>query len=244
MSKNMERWDIYDADKNKTGRTMIRNDFPMKDGDYHLSVLGIVTDGKGRFLITQRKADKAWAPLSWEVPGGGVQAGETSEQAVRREVSEETGLKLDGADIPNEGPARISLIEQKPTGHGTQWLADWLNERYTKASCVVIDGRNGVDVLVEKISDTWKVKGSVIRPGVKDVIASVSTLTNALSEKEMTWYSKQEALRDSAVTSVKRSLGGGWGFGGENSTPIEAAALALWGAKQSKRDPGRKMRIG
>jgi 8-oxo-dGTP diphosphatase len=99
MSKNMERWDIYDADKNKTGRTMIRNDFPMKDGDYHLSVLGIVTDGKGRFLITQRKADKAWAPLSWEVSGGGVQAGETSEQAVRREVSEETGLKLDGADI-------------------------------------------------------------------------------------------------------------------------------------------------
>ena len=153
-------------------------------------------------------------------------------------------VSLCGAVIPKEGPARISLIDQKPTGHGTQWLADWLNERYTKASCVVIDGRNGVDVLVEKISDTWKVKGSVIRPGVKDVIASVSTLTNALNEKEMTWYSKQEALRDSAVTSVKRSLGGGWGFGGENSTPIEAAALALWGAKQSKRDPGRKMRIG
>ena len=153
-------------------------------------------------------------------------------------------VSLCGAVIPKDGPARISLIEQKPTGLGTQWLADWLNERYSKASCVVIDGRNGVDVLIDKIADTWKVKGSVKKPGVKDLIAAVSTLTNALDEKTVTWYSKQEALRDSAVTSVKRSVGGGWAFGGENSTPIEAAALALWGAKNSKRDPNRKMKIG
>lgn len=153
-------------------------------------------------------------------------------------------VSLCGAVIPKDGPARISLIEQKPTGLGTQWLADWLNERYDKASCVVIDGRNGVDVLIDKIADTWKVKGSVKKPGVKDLIAAVSTLTNALDEKTVTWYSKQETLRDSAVTSVKRSVGGGWAFGGENSTPIEAAALALWGAKNSKRDPNRKMRIG
>jgi hypothetical protein len=153
-------------------------------------------------------------------------------------------VSLCGAVIPKDGPARVSLIEQKPTGLGTQWLADWLNERYTKASCVVIDGRNGVDVLIDKIADTWKVKGSVKKPGVKDLIAAVSTLTNALDEKTVTWYSKQEALRDSAVTSVKRSVGGGWAFGGENSTPIEAAALALWGAKNSKRDPNRKMKIG
>ena len=51
-------------------------------------------------------------------------------------------------------------------------------------------------------------------------------------------------MRESAVTSVKRSIAGGWGFGGDNSTPIEAAALALWGAKNSKRDPAKKMRIG
>ena len=109
---------------------------------------------------------------------------------------------------------------------------------------MVIDGRNGVDVLIDKIAGTWKQKGSVIKPGVKDVIASVGNLTNALTEKTVTWYDKQEALRDSAVTSIKRPIGGGWGFGGENSIPIEAAALALWGAKTSKRDPNRKMRIG
>ena len=151
---------------------------------------------------------------------------------------------LCGAVIPAKGPARISFIQKKPTGQGTQWLAKWLIERYSQASCVVIDGRNGVDVLTDKISDTWKAKGSVIKPSVKDVIASVSLLTDALNEKTVTWYKKQETLRDSAITSIKRPIGGGWGFGGENSTPIEAAALALWGAKNSKRDPNRKMRVG
>ena len=151
---------------------------------------------------------------------------------------------LCGAVIPKEGKARISLIDRRPTGYGTQWLADWLNQRYNKASCVVIDGRNGVDVLVEKINDTWRMKGSVIRPTARDVIASVSTLTDALNEQTVTWFEGQEVLRDSAVTSTKRPIAGGWGFGGDNSAPIEACALALWGAKNSKRDPERRMRIG
>lgn len=151
---------------------------------------------------------------------------------------------LCGAVLPSDGPARISLIEQKPTGHGIQWLADWLNERYLKASCVVIDGRNGVDVLVDKITGTWKYKGSVIRPSTKDVIAAVGTLTNGINEKTITWYEQQEALNESAITSVKRPIGGGFGFGGDFSAPIEACSLALWGAKISKRDPNRVMKIG
>ena len=153
-------------------------------------------------------------------------------------------VSLCGAVLPAEGPARISLIEQKSTSYGTKWLADWLNARYTQASCVVIDGRNGVDVLVDRISGVWRMKGSVIRPTAKEVIASVGTLTDALNEQTVTWYEKQLALRESAITSVKRKIGGGWGFGGENATPIEAAALALWGAKTSKRDPSAQMRIG
>ena len=153
-------------------------------------------------------------------------------------------VSLCGAVLPADGPARVSLIEQKSTSYGTKWLADWLNARYTQASCVVIDGRNGVDVLVDRISGVWRMKGSVIRPTAKEVIASVGTLTDALNEQTVTWYEKQLALRESAITSVKRKIGGGWGFGGENATPIEAAALALWGAKTSKRDPSAQMRIG
>lgn len=153
-------------------------------------------------------------------------------------------VALAGAVIPAEGPARISLIEYRSTGEGTKWLADWLNARSEKASCVVIDGRNGVDVLVDKISDVWRYKGSVMRPGVKEVIASVGLLVDSLNEQTITWFKDQEPLKESATTATKRPIAGGWGFGGNNSAPIEACALALYGAKTSKRNPGRKMLIG
>lgn len=153
-------------------------------------------------------------------------------------------VALCGAVCPKDGPARISLINRQPMSVGIQWLADWLNARYDKACCVVIDGRNGVSTLVEKIAPTWRYKGSVICPRAGDVIASVSTLTNEVSEHTVTWFAGQEQLTESATTSTKRAIGGGFGFGGENSAPIEAAALALWGCRTSKRDPSRKMRIG
>ena len=109
----MEIWDIYDVNKQPTGRTMKKNDWHMQPGDYHLTVLGVIRNSKGQFLITQRVLTKAWAAGWWEVSGGGVQAGETSLQAVRREVFEETGIDVAGAaggyqfsyrrDNPDEG---------------------------------------------------------------------------------------------------------------------------------------------
>jgi hypothetical protein len=153
-------------------------------------------------------------------------------------------VALCGAVEDADGITRISMIDRRSTGQGTQWLADWLNERSNKACCVVIDGRNGVDVLIDKISHIWRFKGSIIRPSVKDIIASVSMLTDALNEHKLTWYSKQIDLRDSAVTSTKRPISGGWGFGGDNSIPIEACSLAMWGVKTSKRNPSKSMRIG
>lgn len=88
----MEQWDIYDENKQLTGRTMNRNDWNMQPGEFHLTVLGVLQCPDGKFLITRRKLDKEWAPGWWEVPGGGVRAGETSEQAVLRELQEETGI--------------------------------------------------------------------------------------------------------------------------------------------------------
>lgn len=151
---------------------------------------------------------------------------------------------LCGAVCPKDGKARISLIERKPTGMGIRWLADWLNHRVKVGCCVVIDGKNGVDVLVDRISDTWRAKNSVIRPGAKDMIAAASLLMTELNEQSITWYAEQEALNDSALSVVRRPISGGWGFGGDDSAPIEAASLALWGCRNSKRDPTKTMRIG
>ena len=94
----MEFWDIYDENKQLTGRKMKRNDWCLKEGEYHLTVLGVIARPDGTFLITKRVMTKAWAPGWWEVSGGGVQAGESSEEAVRREVKEETGLDVRNAE--------------------------------------------------------------------------------------------------------------------------------------------------
>jgi len=119
-----ERWDIYDVNKQLTGRTMKRNDWNMQPGDYHLTVLGVIRRADGRFLITQRVMTKSWAPGCWEVSGGGVMAGESSEEAVRREVFEETGIDVcrtskSGADQDNcqdfpEGAYRFTYRRDNP----------------------------------------------------------------------------------------------------------------------------------
>lgn len=115
----MELWDIYDSNKQRTGRTMKRNDWCLKDGEYHLTVLGVVARPDGRFLITKRVMSKAWAPGWWEVSGGAVQAGEDSRDAVVREVKEETGLDVSNA----EGGYLFSYQRENP-GEGDNYFVD------------------------------------------------------------------------------------------------------------------------
>ena len=75
-SDKMEFWDIYDINKRPTGRTMKRNDWCLKDGEYHLTVLGVVARPDGTFShYPKRVMTKAWAPGWWEVSGGAAQAG-------------------------------------------------------------------------------------------------------------------------------------------------------------------------
>lgn len=115
----MELWDIYDAEKKRTGRTMKKNDWCLKEGEYHLTVLGIVMHKDGRFLITRRVMTKAWAPGWWEVSGGAAQAGEDSKEAVLREVREETGL-----DVKEwEGGYLFSYKRENP-GEGDNYFVD------------------------------------------------------------------------------------------------------------------------
>lgn len=154
-------------------------------------------------------------------------------------------VALCGAVCPSDGTkARISLIEYANTGAGVQWLADWLAKRKATTACVVIDGKNNVDLLIDKISSSYKIKGAIIKPSAKDVIAASSMLINEINEETVTWYRGQELLNESATTSTKRHISGGFGFGGDLAAPIEAAALALWGCRTTKREPGKKMRVG
>lgn len=115
----MELWDIYDSNKKPTGRTMKRNDWCLKDDEYHLTVLGVVSRPDGKYLITRRAMDKAWAPGWWEVSGGAAMAGESSEAAVMREIKEETGLDVSGA----KGGYVFTYHRENP-GEGDNYFVD------------------------------------------------------------------------------------------------------------------------
>ena len=90
----MEEWnDIYDQNRNRTGRVHLRNT-PWKPGEYGLVVCVWVYDGEGRILLTRRAPEKSFAG-TWENSGGAVKAGEDSLQAICRELVEETGIRAE-----------------------------------------------------------------------------------------------------------------------------------------------------
>lgn len=89
-----ELWDIYDKNRNKTGRFAERGVYEFKEGEYHLVTVALIINSKKEILITKRSENKKAEPLKWELTGGGVQAGESSLQGIIRETSEEIGMKF------------------------------------------------------------------------------------------------------------------------------------------------------
>lgn len=55
-------------------------------------VAGVLLSDEGILLVREVLADEG--PLAWSLPGGGVKKGELIDEAMRREMQEETGLKV------------------------------------------------------------------------------------------------------------------------------------------------------
>ena len=89
----MEFNDVYDENRNLTGKVHKRGT-PWQPGEYGLVVCVWVYDGRGHLLLTRRAKGKSFAG-TWENSGGAAKAGETSLQAVARELFEETGIQAE-----------------------------------------------------------------------------------------------------------------------------------------------------
>lgn len=91
----MELWDIYDVDRNKTDKTMIRGE-EHPEGAYHLVVHICIFNSSGEMLIQQRQPfKKGWSNL-WDITvGGSAVSGDNSQTAASRELFEELGIEMD-----------------------------------------------------------------------------------------------------------------------------------------------------
>jgi len=89
--------DIYDENRNLTGKVHRRGD-AWNPGEYGLVVCVWVYDGRGHFLLTRRAPGKSFAG-TWENSGGAAKAGETSRQAIVRELFEETGIRAEAEEF-------------------------------------------------------------------------------------------------------------------------------------------------
>lgn len=140
----------------------------------------------------------------------------------------------------------VELLFDESVAKGIGWLVDWVVERKGKVASVVIDGRSGSTALAQKLESSMP-HGVVKIPRTVDVIAANAGLLSAVNEGKLR-HGGQSQLAASATLTTKRKIGGdgGWGFGDTPAAcaaPIESAALALWGASNTKRKPGRKQRV-
>ena len=94
----MERWDIYDACRNRKGY-QVEKGTSLKDGEYHLVVHVCVFNNQNEMLIQKRKTDKPNWPGMWDFSSGGAAiAGENSNIAAERELREELSIRVPLSD--------------------------------------------------------------------------------------------------------------------------------------------------
>ena len=92
----MESWDLCDEQGRKTGETWERSRVrEIPEGRYHIVCDVLIRHQDGEFLLMRRDPEKDVFPGCLEASAGGAAlAGETPEQAARRELKEETGLEM------------------------------------------------------------------------------------------------------------------------------------------------------
>lgn len=91
----MEKRDLYDENKEKTGE-IIEKGQPIPKGRYYITVVVWMQNSKGEFLIQKTVPEKYHM---WSTTGGHPKSGENSLQGIVTEIKEELGLSVNQDDL-------------------------------------------------------------------------------------------------------------------------------------------------
>lgn len=157
-------------------------------------------------------------------------------------------VALSAALAVKNGPAYVELVDVLGTENGAGRLREWLMERSSGCCAAAIDGRSGAAALAASLRSVGFPRRALVECRTSDAVAAASMFVEEVFSKTVS-HIASPALDESVAGAVRRPIGGNGGFGfgdgpESDSTAAESAALALWAARTSKRDPDRKMRVG
>jgi len=98
------------------------------------SVCAVIYDRRGRLLLQQRSDGGQWG-----LPGGGVEIGESLDEAVRREVREETGLVVVVRRLVGVYSDPALQVVRYPTGHVWHYVNACFECRVTAGALTTCD---------------------------------------------------------------------------------------------------------
>ena len=161
-----------------------------------------------------------------------------------------------GGAVKHDGGVHVELVGTMsgPVGLGVGQLVDWFcndparPERWRQAAQITLAGRSHATVLYEALRSA----------GVPAKVLKLASTLDYYTACAMTY----DAVRDGSLSHPKagpgdpldasvavcgkkeRTRDGAWGWDATTTdgdeTPLEAVSLALWGARTSKRNPGRR----
>lgn len=145
-------------------------------------------------------------------------------------------------------PLYVEIVKDSSLGAGINSFVEFLAKVAPNAAQIVIDGRSNAQTLNERLLREGVKPRCIIRPTSYEVASACSGIVNAVKERTVV-HNGSPALALSATATKRRRIGndGGFGFASTehaDASLIEAAALALWAASTTKRNPNRKVRIG
>ncbi len=212
-------------------------------------VAAVITDARGRILLNRRTGDSDMAGL-WEFPGGKREPGESSEQALVRELQEELGIEAEIGEWVMEVPQlypdkrlrlEVRMVRQwKGTARGREgqaitWVAADKLGRYSMppADLPVVAALHQPDrylITPDVAGDTqaWLAGlETAIDAGLRRVQLRTPAAPDrvALAREAVQRFGRQAELLLNRDIDLARELGVGVHLGGEQLLQLEARPL-------------------